>query len=116
MLPERFGELISKHPQYALPNRHADLIWGGGHGLRFEKGKILYPDIMAHMHIFCLIEVRVMVVAVQQPLADCMAILTMCIVKHRPTPGAVVIHKICSDQSWSSFQDTARIQDQRSMC
>ena len=90
--------------------------YGGGHGLRFEKGKILYPDIMAHMHIFCLIEVRVMVVAVQQPLADCMAILTMCIVKHRPTPGAVVIHKICSDQSWSSFQDTARIQDQRSMC
>ena len=64
---------------------------------------------------FFLIEVRAMVVAVQQPLAECTAIFTVCIVKHRPPPCAVTIHKTSTDQQWNRFQDSACIQDQRSM-
>ena len=33
--------------------------------------------------------------AVKQPLAKCTAILTMCIVLHRPPPYAVTIHNTC---------------------
>ena len=35
---------------------------------------------------FCLIEVRAMVVAVQQPLAECTAIFTVCIIEHPHLP------------------------------
>ena len=41
---------------------------------------------------FCVIEVRAMVVAVQQPLAECTTIFTMCIVEHRPLPCTVTIY------------------------
>ena len=54
-----------------------------------------------------------MVVAVQQPLAECTAIFTLYIVRHRSPPCTVKIHKTCSDQQWNGFQ---RFQDQRSMC
>ena len=43
--------------------------------------------------IFCSSEVRAMVVAVQQPLGECTAIFTVGIVKHRPPPCAVTMHK-----------------------
>ena len=36
-----------------------------------------------------------MVVAVQQPLAECNAIFTVCIVAHRPPSCAVITHKTC---------------------
>ena len=44
------------------------------------------------------------------------AIFSVCIVEHRPPTWAVTIHKTCTDQQWDRFQDSARIQDQRSMC
>ena len=53
---------------------------------------------------FCLIEVRAMVVAVQQHSAKCTAILTVCIVLHLPPPCAVTIHKTSTDQQWNRFQ------------
>ena len=56
-----------------------------------------------------------MVVAVQQPLGECTAISTVCIVIHRPPPCAVTKHKTLADQQWNGFQNSARIQDQRSM-
>ena len=39
-----------------------------------------------------------MVVAVLQPLAECTAIFTVCIVEHRPPPCAVAMHKTCTYQ------------------
>ena len=52
-----------------------------------------------------------MVVAVQQPLAECTDIFTMCvIIEHRPPPCTVTILKTCTDQQWTGFQD------QKSMC
>ena len=65
---------------------------------------------------FCLIEVRAMVVAVQQHSAKCTAILTVCIVLHLPPPCAVTIHKTCTEQQWNRYQNTSRIQDHSSMC
>ena len=65
---------------------------------------------------FCLIEVRAMVVAEKRPSAECTAIFTVCIVYQRLPPCAVTIHKTCTDQQWNGFQNSARIQDQRSMC
>ena len=62
------------------------------------------------------LEVRALVMAVQQPLAECTAIFIVCIVKHHPPPCAVTIHETCTDQQWNGFQNSARIQDQRSMC
>ena len=62
---------------------------------------------------FCLIEVRAMVVAIQQPSEECTAIFTVCIVSHRPPPCAVIIHKTCTYQRWNGYQNSARIQDQR---
>ena len=50
---------------------------------------------------FCLIEGRAMVEAVQQPSAECTAILTLYIVEHPPPPFAVTIYKTCTDQLWS---------------
>ena len=53
------------------------------------RGGQLNPKIY-----FCVIEVRAMVVAVQQPLAECTAstaIFTMRIVEHRPLPCTVTI-------------------------
>ena len=44
------------------------------------------------------------------------AIFTVYIVEHRPPPCAVTIHKTRTDQQWNGFQDSACIQDQRSMC
>ena len=52
--------------------------------------------------VFCLVEVRAMVVALQ-----CTAILTMCIVEHRPPPCAVTIHNTCTNQRWNRYQDSA---------
>ena len=55
---------------------------------------------------FCLIEVRAMVVAVQQPLAECTFIFTVVLshlYSHRPPPCAVTIHKTYTDQLWSGF-------------
>ena len=66
------------------------------------------------MH-FCLIEVRAMVVAVQQTLAE-HRFFTVCIVEHCPPSCAVTIHKPCTDELWSGFKNSAYIQDQRSMC
>ena len=69
------------------------------------------------MSYFCLLEVRAMVVAVQQLSAECTAIFTVCIVLHRPPPCAVTTHKTCPAQRWNGYQDSAaRIQDQRQMC
>ena len=62
---------------------------------------------------FCLIEVRAMVVAVLQPLAECTAIFTVCIVEHRPPPCAVTVHKTIAYQKANGFQDSVRIEDQR---
>ena len=42
-----------------------------------------------------------MVEAVQQPSAECTAILTLYIVEHPPPPFAVTIYKTCTDQLWS---------------
>ena len=42
---------------------------------------------------FCLLEVRVMVMALLQPLAECSAIFTVCVVLHRSPPCAVTTHK-----------------------
>ena len=53
-----------------------------------------------------------MVVAVQQPSAECTAIFAVCIVQHRPPPCAVTTHKTCPAQQWNAYQN-ARIQDQR---
>ena len=57
-----------------------------------------------------------MILAVQQPSAECTAIFTVSIVEHRPPPCAVTIHKTHTDQQRNGFQVSARIQDQRSMC
>ena len=57
-----------------------------------------------------------MVVAVEQPSAECTAIFTVCIVEHRPPPCAGTIHKTRKDQKWNRFLDSAHIQIQRSMC
>ena len=54
-----------------------------------------------------------MIEAVQQPLAECTAIFTMCNAEHRQPPCAVTIHKTCTDQQWNGFQDSAYIQDQK---
>ena len=56
-----------------------------------------------------------MVVAVQQPLAKCPAIITVCIVQNRSPPCAVTIHETHTDQQWNGYQVSARIQDQWSM-
>ena len=56
------------------------------------------PDSVHTHAYFCLLEVRAMVVAVQQPSAECTAILTVCIVY------------------WNGYQDSARIQDQSVGC
>mgnify|MGYP001803581699 CR=1 FL=1 len=63
------------------------------------------------MH-FCLIEVRAMVVAVQQTLAECTAFSLSVLSNNAHLP----VHKPCTDQLWSRFQNSAYIQDQRSMC
>ena len=65
---------------------------------------------------FCLIEIEAMVVAVQQALEEFNAILTVCIVSHRPPTWAVTIHITCTDQQWNRFQNSVRIQGQRTMC
>ena len=46
----------------------------------------------------------------------CTAIFTVYFVSHRPSPCAIAIHKTCTDQLWDRHQDSARTQDQRSMC
>ena len=56
-----------------------------------------------------------MVVAVQQPLEECAAFFTVCIVEHNPPTCAVTIHKTVTDQQCNGFQDNDRIQDHRSM-
>ena len=56
----------------------------------------------------------VVVVAVQQPLVECTAILYACIVEHQPPPCVLTVQKTCTDQQWNGFQDSARIQDQMS--
>ena len=42
--------------------------------------RVLYADWLPQENNFCLLEVRAMVVAVQQPAAECTAIFTVCIV------------------------------------
>ena len=37
-------------------------------------------------------------------------------VQHHPPPCTVTIPKTCTDQPWNGFQDSARIQNQMSMC
>ena len=64
---------------------------------------------------FCLIEIKAMVVAVQQALEEFNAILTVCIVSYRPPTCAVTIHITCTDQQWNRYHNSARIQDQPSM-
>ena len=63
--------------------------------VRYQKGKPLqwhaYTFKMAIHHCSCLIEVRAMVVAVQQPSAECTAIFAMCTVEH------------CADQQWNGY-------------
>ena len=51
-----------------------------------------------------------MVLAVQQPSAECTAIFTVCIVQHRPTPSAVTIHENWMDQRWNGYQHSVGIQ------
>ena len=67
-------------------------------------------------YFFCLIELRAMIVVVQQPSAECTAIFTVRIAKYRPPACVVTIHKTRTDQQRNGFQNSARIQDQRSMC
>ena len=60
-----------------------------------------------------------MVVAVQQPSAECTAIFTVCVlsnIAHLPVQCAVTIHKTCTDHWWNGYQNSHLIQDQRSMC
>ena len=59
---------------------------------------------------------RAIVVGVPLPLAECTVNITVCIVEHRPPPCAVTRHKTCTNQQQNRFQNSARIQDQRSMC
>ena len=54
-----------------------------------------------------------MVVAVQQPLVECTAIFTVCIVEHCPPPYTLTIRRTCTDQQWNGFQNSACIKDQR---
>ena len=69
---------------------------------------------LKHARVFC--KGHGTVIAVQQLIAECIAISTVCIVEHRPPTCAVTIHKTCTDQQWNRFQDSAGVQDQRSMC
>ena len=62
------------------------------------------------LELICLIEVRAMVMAVQQPLAECIVIFTLCIVEHHLPLCAVTIPKI------AQLQDSVRIQDQMAVC
>ena len=39
-----------------------------------------------------------------------------CLTPHLTHPCAVTIHKTCTDQRWNGYQDSAHIQDLRSMC
>ena len=41
--------------------------------------------------------------AVPQALADCTAIFTVYIVKHRPLPCVVTIHETSTDQQWKGI-------------
>ena len=54
-----------------------------------------------------------MVVAVLQPLAECTALFTVCIVEHRPPPCALTMHKTYTYQKANGFQDSVRIKAQR---
>ena len=65
-------------------------------------------------YFFNITIVRAMVVDVQQPLAE-FNVFSPRIVWHCPAPCAATIHKT-SDQQWIGFPDSARIQDQRSIC
>ena len=44
------------------------------------------------------------------------AIFTMCYVYHRAPPSAVAKYKTCTVHQWNWYQDSARIQDQSTMC
>ena len=57
--------------------------------------------------VSALLEERALVMAVQQPLAECTAIFIVCIVKHHPPPCAMTIHKTCTDQQWNGFRNSA---------
>ena len=54
--------------------------------------------------VFIKFEVRATVLVVQQPLAECTTILTLCIVECGPPPSAVIITKTCADQQRIEFQ------------
>ena len=70
----------------------------------FCRRRVIWDrNVLRHnWQTFCLIEVRAMVVVVQQPLAECTTIFTVCIVEHRPPPYAVTItqnpHKSAVEQ------------------
>ena len=63
---------------------------------------ILYKGILTSYlkfvvdQVFCLVELRAMVVALQYT-----AILTMCIDEHPQPPCAVTIHNTCTHQHWN---------------
>ena len=76
-----------------------------------RKGPIILRHSITPAHS-CFIEVRAVVVVVQQPLAECTAILTVCFVEHHLTPWTVTIHKTSANQQWNGFQDSAQIKHQ----
>ena len=76
----------------------------------FCRRRVIWDrNVLRHnWQTFCLIEVRAMVVVLQQPLAECTATSIL--------PMQWQLHKTHTDQQWNGFQDSACIQDQRSMC
>ena len=58
-----------------------------------------------------------MVVAVQRTaLSGMHRFLNVCVVEYSPLPCAMTIHNARSDQQWNGDQNSASVQDQRSMC
>ena len=57
-----------------------------------------------------------MVVAVQQPLVECTAIITLCIVEHRPPPCAVTIQKPSTDERWNDPETVPASSNTTSQC
>ena len=80
--------------------------WLDESGAEPEYGYEYHPNTL-----FFLIDEGVMVVAVQQPPAECTAIFTVCIVSHHPPPCAVTTHKTCTAWRCNGYQN-AHIQDQ----
>ena len=87
-----------------LPNKEQKAVDG-----KFNR-MYCWVVSQAELEICCLLEVWAMVLVVQQPSAGCTAIFTMCAVRHRPPPSAVIIQENWMDQPWNRYQHSVGIQ------